>query len=387
MKAEYLKNRKIILIILSALISSAFFLHFFLKLSSEKIISELEKNFLRKFEAKTSRKIKKSKSVYSFNSVSLENLAITEKETEEQFFNAEKINISFDPYFIVLSKKPFIEKITIDKANIKIHKTDEKWNFQNLIEFFNSDEPLYLSYKLKTLEISDSNLLFKKNDNNFEIYFSSSEIHLNHLPGTAKFDIYLKSDIIYRIKNFSLFSKSEMNLKAVITSYIEEIETDLFLKSITADLISSEKADIYFHFKDRDTIKLKMVLNNITGYERYSFFRDIDSLYFKVFSKKLSSFINELNLYFYIDKYRSELKINMDNIINFKSSVNFTDQTDEFQIKIDMFKAESKSKMFHPDIKSNSSESINRYLSEMILKTEKTLLFINRYLINQGGGL
>lgn len=373
---SYRKKRNIV--IFSILIIIILSTYFIVSNFSRNLIKKYQQKAIEKIELSTLRKIDIGEIKYSFNSTEFKNIKISEKSSKKDFLNSDNIKIEYDPYIIISTKKIIIKKVEINKMQIYFKKENDKWNFEDILNLLGEDKrPFYQKYTIEQLNINNSQILLKSTENEFFLSNINSEIV--HIIGTATFFVKSNFNLTASIKNIPIVSNIKTDLKTMFFEKNNEFSGAFELKDVFVDKISVPILKLEVDYKKATKLKIKAETQQLVGFSKYEKFLEFEKNYTRIFGKKFPNSIQKLELELLLNKEEFYINIKSD-LINIKSKINFNEKKHLFELKLFEIKAISNSEIFSPKLSSNSSETINKIIINLIKEIENFSLILKEVL-------
>lgn len=348
-----------------------------IKYITSKISQKIQKRFITILESKTDKKITFDKITCNLNSVKIEKPTIYDKITSKNLFTSKQINLQFDPYYIINTKKTNIDMIEIDNADINLLKIFERWNFDDITEMLGKDQrPFYERYTVKNLILKNSNASVKTKD--IELLFQDINANIFHPYNTPIFKIDGNFKLFAVIKDRSIFGKLKINTN-IRTTYPYELKGKISIDEMNFEKINITNASVDLKYFKGKKVEVSLDIKDINNYRNHHFWSKIEKKYIQIFSKKFDIDLSKLEISLAIDKDRSELKINSPSF-SVLSIIDFLNKTHQFFLHSPKINVKSNSEISHPSIISNLSDTSNEIIIDVIKGIENKIIDIKEAL-------
>ncbi|MEF3279505.1 MAG: hypothetical protein K6357_00855 [Elusimicrobiota bacterium] len=349
-----------------------FLISFFsIKLLSNKIKNQISLRTKNFFENKLERKITYDKLHISTDFIELKNLLILEKKSEKEFASIKEIKVIFDIFPLLKKSDIIFDRIFFEKSRINFYK-NFNWNFKDIIDLIGeSHKPFYQRMIFREIKTKELDILIKTLKN--ELFFKNSNIDISHSINSTDFDIKAVSEIfaILNSKN-TLTAKAQINSKIKIIDEIEMLDIlNLSFENFEYENLKFSYGEIRGKYIKDKSLNLNIDIKDLSGYKMTKIYNLINSSYKKIYSKDIdiSSQIdiqmnveieknNRFNFEIISDEFTLNSKINY---IENKSMWNF--KTKNYYFKFESYSGKQK-------ITSNFSETLNKFITEFIIKAE-----------------
>ncbi|MCX7641393.1 MAG: hypothetical protein N2Z20_02015 [Elusimicrobiales bacterium] len=366
-RTEKNKHKKLIYILIIFIVSLVFLYISFLKIF-KNIANKTQDKIINILVTKTKRNIEIGNLNYSFNSMNIKDIKITEPFTPNKvFLQTKNINLEFDPYIIISAKKLIINKVEIDSMSLYLTK-NKTWNFKDITQLIATDTtPIFNQYPIKDMKINNSDVFIKLH--NIELFLNKINTRLTHIINTAIFTLTTNFELISSINKTPFTAIFKANVKAILTEKTNEFKGDISIDNLIYDKLFISKFVTLLNYKKNSELKINVDINEVNGFPSYNKYKELNEMYTKIFNKNIPSSLNNIKFKLSISKANFNLIIRND-IFDLLSQIDFVKQTHFFSFSFLEIKATSNSILFKPKLSSNSSETINEFIKKYLRELE-----------------